>query len=139
VHIVFHAFYERVRPELRFFGNSFLQWPRTIHRILTTNLIMSLERRIYVKRRIALSAVSQTVAGPAQEILRALDDVLVKSATPWDAANFNRQARPGTARRARSAFGIVRPGELRVLLLRSRLRKNKGLERASGAFIGTEC
>src|SRR5438128_2788099 len=47
VHIVFHAFYEGVRTQLRLSGVSPLQWPRTIHRILYYRLIMALERRIY--------------------------------------------------------------------------------------------
>jgi len=54
VHIVFHAFYEQVRPELRFLSNSVLHWPRTIHRILYYRLIMWLEQRTYSKREIAL-------------------------------------------------------------------------------------
>ncbi len=133
VHIVFHAFYERVRPELRFFGNSFLQWPRTIHRILYYHLIMSLERRIYVKRRIALSAVSQTVAGQLKKYFGRDDVLVIRNAV--DARHFNRQARLVRRDGARSAFGIA-PGEF-VFLLIGNDWKNKGLDALLGAL--TEC
>jgi len=58
VHIVFHAFYDQVRPQLRLRSNSPIHWPLALHRILYYRLLMSLERRIYRDGQVALSAVS---------------------------------------------------------------------------------
>ena len=58
VHIVFHAFYERVRPALTLRRVSLQSWPRLIHRRLYYKLIMLLERKIYRDPGVRLVAVS---------------------------------------------------------------------------------
>ena len=133
VHIVFHAFYEKVRPELSFLGTPLLQWPRTIHRILYYRLIMSLERRIYAKPGIALSAVSQAVAGQLKKYFAREDVLVIRNAV--DARHFNGQARLARRDAARSTFGIA-DAEF-VFLLIGNDWKNKGLDALLEAL--TEC
>jgi hypothetical protein len=47
VQIVFHAFYEQARGELRLRRVPLKTWPRLIHRRIYYQLIMLLERKIY--------------------------------------------------------------------------------------------
>ena len=70
VHIVFHAFYERVRSELALSRAAlFAAWPRLIHRKLYYKLIMSLERKNLPQPRPRLIAVSSLVAAQLKIIL----------------------------------------------------------------------
>jgi glycosyltransferase involved in cell wall biosynthesis len=62
VHIVFHEFYARVKPELRLLSLPWKSWLRVIHRKLYYRLIMTLEKRIHRDPRVGLIAVSQLVA-----------------------------------------------------------------------------
>lgn len=132
-HIVFHAFYEQVRPELRFAASSFFHWPRTVHRILYYRLIMLLESRIYAKREIALSAVSQLVAKQLKRFFGREDVLVIRNAV--DTRQFNNAARLARRDTARSSFGI-RPEEF-VFLLIGNGWKNKGLDTLLEAI--TEC
>src|SRR5215468_1781406 len=91
VHIVFHAFYEKVREDLRFLGRSPLRWPRTAHRILYYRLIMALERRIYRNPSIVLSAVSQLVAVQLERFFGRPDVFVIRNAV--DMKVFNSKAR----------------------------------------------
>lgn len=133
VHVVFHAFYEKVRPELRLFGKSPLEWPRTIHRILYYRLIMALERRIYAKREVALSAVSQSVANQLKKFFGRDGVLVIRNAV--DSKHFNAQARLTRRDAARSTFGVA-AGEF-VFLLIGNDWKNKGLDALLEAV--TEC
>ena len=133
VHIVFHAFYERVRLELRFWEDSLFRWPRTMHRILYYRLIMSLERRIYVKQEIALSAVSQTVADQLKRYFGRDDVLVIRNAV--ETVHFNARARLALRSMARSTFGAA-PGEFVFLLIGNDWKK-KGLDALLEAL--TEC
>lgn len=132
-HIVFHAFYEQVRPELRFTASSFFHWPRTVHRILYYRLIMLLESRIYAKREIALSAVSQLVAKQLKRFFGREEVLVIRNAV--DTRQFNNAARLARRDTARSSVGI-RPEEF-VFLLIGNGWKNKGLDTLLEAI--TEC
>ena len=133
VHIVFHAFYEQVRSELRLRNHSPIHWPRTLHRILYYQLIRALERRIYGNRRIALSAVSVLVAEQLKSFFGRTDVLVVRNAV--DVRYFNRQARLARRDAARISFGIA-PGEFVFLLIGNDWKK-KGLDALLEAI--TEC
>lgn len=133
VHIVFHAFYEQVRPQLRLGSNSPIQWPLTLHRLLYYRLMMALERRIYRDRQVALSAVSALVAKQLETFFGRTDVLVVRHAV--DPRYFNRQARLARRDEARTAFGVA-PGEF-VFLLIGNDWKIKGLDAALRA--STEC
>ena len=124
VHIVFHAFFEQVRPELRLRGNSPSQCLRTIHRILYYRLIMSLERCIYTRHEMALSAVSQGVANHLKKFFGRDGVLVVRNAV--DMRQFNARARLARRAAARSAFGVA-SGQY-VFLLIGNDWKNKGLD-----------
>ena len=133
VHIVFHAFYEQVRPQLRLGSGSPIQWPLALHRILYYRLLMALERRIYRDRRVALSAVSALVAKQLEHFFGRADVLVVRHAV--DTHCFNRQARLARRDDARAAFGFA-PDEF-VFLLIGNDWKIKGLDAALRAL--TEC
>src|SRR5882724_7954225 len=133
VHIVFHAFYEQVRPQLRLRSNSPIQWPLMLHRILYYRLMMALERRIYRDGQVALSAVSALVAKQLESFFGRTDVLVVRHAV--DTHCFNRQARLARRDEARAAFSIAR-GEF-VFLLVGNDWKIKGVDAALRA--STEC
>lgn len=130
VHIVFHAFYERVSQKLRLRGNSPVHWPRIIHRILYYRLIMSLERRIYSNPKIALSAVSQMVARQLEQLFGRKDVLVIRNAV--DARQFNAAARLARRDAVRTQFGIA-AGEFVFLLIGNDWKK-KGLDALLEAF-----
>ena len=132
-HIVFHAFYEQVREDLRFFGDSPLRWPLTAHRILYYRLIMLLERRIYSKREIALSAVSQLVAAQLERFFGRTDVFVIRNAV--DTGLFNSKSRLARRGEARTTFGAS-PDEFVFLLIGNDWKK-KGLDALLEAL--TEC
>jgi len=76
VHIVFHEFYERARPELALNRVPLRSWPRLIHRKLYYRLVMSLERKVYRNRGVRLVAVSSLVAAQLKSHFQR-DDVTV--------------------------------------------------------------
>jgi glycosyltransferase involved in cell wall biosynthesis len=100
VHIVFHEFYLRVRPELQLRRLPFSAWPRTLHRRLYYSLIMFLERRIYRDPRVRLAAVSHMVAEQLRIHFGREDVAVIPNAV--DTAKFNPHAR--LARRASSVI-----------------------------------
>ena len=91
VHIVFHAFYARVRHELALFKVPVSRWPVTLHRKLYYKLIMSLERRIYTDRKVRLAAVSKLVAAQLEKHFGRTDAVVIPNAV--ETATFNSGAR----------------------------------------------
>lgn len=80
VHMVFHAFYERVGPELSLRRAALRSWPRIIHRKLYYRLIMSLERRIYRDPRVRLIAVSSLVAKQLEAFFGRQDVAVIPNA-----------------------------------------------------------
>jgi glycosyltransferase involved in cell wall biosynthesis len=62
VHIVFAEFWDQVKDELKFRNNPMKTWPRLLHRRLYYSLIEFLERRVYRRADVALTAVSEKTA-----------------------------------------------------------------------------
>jgi glycosyltransferase involved in cell wall biosynthesis len=124
VHIVFHEFYLRVRPELQLRRLPFSAWPRTLHRRLYYSLIMFLERRIYRDPRVRLAAVSHMVAEQLRIHFGREDVAVIPNAV--DTAKFNPHAR--LARRASSRNSLRHSDSEFVLLLIGNDWKKKGLD-----------
>lgn len=124
VHIVFHAFYDRVRSELALFRHSILSWPRLIHRKLYYKFIMSLERKIYRKTDIGLIAVSNLVATQLREYFQRDDVTVIPNAV--DTMRFNLEARQSRRVASREKFGFVETDF--VVLLIGNDWKTKGLD-----------
>jgi UDP-glucose:(heptosyl)LPS alpha-1,3-glucosyltransferase len=59
VHVVFAKFYQSVRESLSFRKNPPLFWPRLLHRRLSYQLFIALERRIYVRKDLPLVTISR--------------------------------------------------------------------------------
>jgi UDP-glucose:(heptosyl)LPS alpha-1,3-glucosyltransferase len=123
-HIVFHAFYEQVRQQLRLSRNSPWRWPRVIHRVIYYHLIMALERRIYSDKKIALSAVSQLVAQQLHRFFGRNDVEVIRNAV--DNRHFNAQVRLNRRDVVRSRLGIA-PRDFVFLLIGNDWKK-KGLD-----------
>jgi glycosyltransferase involved in cell wall biosynthesis len=66
VHIVFCAFRESIRNELRFGQNPVFSWPRIIHRRLYYRLIAALEPYVYGRAGVHIAAVSKKIAADLQ-------------------------------------------------------------------------
>src|SRR5207302_1362813 len=66
VHIVFCAFRESIRNELRLTQNPILAWPRMIHRRLYYRLIAALEPYVYGQADVHIAAVSKKIAADLQ-------------------------------------------------------------------------
>jgi glycosyltransferase involved in cell wall biosynthesis len=124
VHIVFHAFYERVRPELALHRVPLQSWPRVIHRKLYYKLIMFLERRIYRDPRVRLAAVSSLVAAQLKSHFQREDVTLIPNAA--DTLRFTPQAR--AAKRNISRQSVSYSENDFVLLLIGNDWKKKGLD-----------
>jgi len=124
VHIVFHAFYEQVRPEMTLAKTPIRSWARMIHRILYYKLIMLLERRIYRRPRTRLVAVSGLVATQLKSYFRREDVAVIPNAV--DTLRFNPAARIRNKTTLRESFGY---GESDfVVLLIGNDWKKKGLD-----------
>ena len=92
VHIVFHAFYERVRPELALDHRIPLSsWPRLIHRRLYYKLVMLLERKVYRNPRVRLVAVSSLVAAQLKTHFQRDDVAIIPNAV--DTVRFTPEGR----------------------------------------------
>jgi glycosyltransferase involved in cell wall biosynthesis len=123
VHIVFHAFYERVRPELALHSVPLRSWPRVIHRKLYYKLIMFLERRIYRDPRVRLVAVSALVAAQLKSHFQRDDVAVIPNAV--DTVRFTPEGR--MAKRNASRQSLSYDGSDFVLLLIGNDWKKKGL------------
>jgi glycosyltransferase involved in cell wall biosynthesis len=124
VHIVFHAFYARVRSELRLRNLPLRSWPVAVHRTLYYRLIMFLERRIYSNPDLHLAAVSQLVASQLRELFHRDDVVLIPNAV--DTSRFDFAAR--VARRTVSREALRIRDNPFVFLLIGNDWKKKGLD-----------
>jgi glycosyltransferase involved in cell wall biosynthesis len=123
VHIVFHAFYERVRPELALHRVPLQGWPRAIHRKLYYKLIMFLERKIYCDPGVRLVAVSHLLAKHLESHFRRTDVTVIPNAV--DTLRFAEATR--LARRCASRQSLHFAENEFVLLLIGNDWKNKGL------------
>jgi glycosyltransferase involved in cell wall biosynthesis len=124
VHIVFHAFYDRVRSELSFFRNSIRSWPLLIHRRLYYKLIMSLEKKMYRKANTRLIAVSNLLAGQLKDYFQRDDVAVIPNAV--DTIRFNPESRQSRRVASREKFGFVETDF--VVLLIGNDWKKKGLD-----------
>jgi glycosyltransferase involved in cell wall biosynthesis len=124
VHIVFHAFYDRVRPELVLSRNPLRTWPRLIHRRLYYRLIMSLEKKIYRNSRTHLIAVSGLVAKQLKMYFRRDDSAIIPDAV--DTFRFTPKARISQRNTSRRLFGYA--DQDFVLLFIGNDWKKKGLD-----------
>lgn len=124
VHIVFHAFYERVKPELALRRLPLHAWPRVIHRKLYYRLIMLLESKIYRGDRVRLIAVSTVVANQLHRFFGRSDIPVIPNAT--DTSRFNPAAR--SARQTESRHNFDFAGTDFVVLLIGNDWKKKGLD-----------
>jgi glycosyltransferase involved in cell wall biosynthesis len=130
VQIVFHAFYEQARAELKLRRVPVKTWPRLIHRRLYYHLIMSLERLIYRNPRVRLVAVSNLVARQLHTFLGRSDAVVIPNTV--DLGRFDPEKRLARRKEVRSAFQI--PENDFVLLLIGNDWKKKGLDSALRAL-----
>jgi glycosyltransferase involved in cell wall biosynthesis len=124
VHIVFSAFYERIRKELSLSHAGFRSWPFLIHRRLYYNLIIFLERRIYRDNRVKLIAVSGFVAAQLNQYFKRQDVVIIPNAV--DTQKFNPESRAAKRDCARQKLGYSQSDF--VLLLIGNDWKKKGLD-----------
>jgi UDP-glucose:(heptosyl)LPS alpha-1,3-glucosyltransferase len=124
VHIVFHAFYERVRSELALYRVPVRSWPLLIHRKLYYKLIMFLERRIYRDPDVRLVAVSSLVAAQLKSNFRREDVTVIPNAV--DTFRFTPEAR--MVRRNASRQSLSYAASDFVLLLIGNDWKKKGLD-----------
>lgn len=77
VHIVFRAFRERMRNELRLKQNPILSWPRIFHRRLYYRLVAALEPYVYGRADVHITAVSRKIAADLQRFHLASGEVNV--------------------------------------------------------------
>lgn len=124
VHIVFHAFYERLRRDLAFARFKFRSWPFLIHRKLYYTLIKSLEQRIYRNPRVQLIAISGVVAAQLKEYFNRDNVTVIHNAV--DGVRFNPQVAGES--RARSRQSLSYSDSDFVVLLIGNDWKKKGLD-----------
>jgi len=124
VHIVFHAFYDRVRPELALSRNPLRTWPRLIHRRLYYRFIMSLEQKIYRNPGTHLIAVSGLVQKQLKAYFRRDDAAIIPDAV--DTLRFTPEARIAQRSTSRRLFGYA--DQDFVMLLIGNDWKKKGLD-----------
>jgi glycosyltransferase involved in cell wall biosynthesis len=123
VHIVFHAFYERLRSELVLRRVPMSSWPRLIHRKLYYQLIMFLERRIYRNPGVHLVAVSSLVAVQLKSHFQRDNVTVISNAV--DTTRFTPETRQGKRIGSRKLFQYV-DNEFVILLIGNDWKK-KGL------------
>ena len=124
VHIVFHAFYERVRPELALNRVPLQSWPRMIHRKLYYKLAMLLERKVYRNPRVRLVAVSSLVAAQLKTHFQRNDVAIIPNAV--DTVRFTAEER--VAKRNESRRSLSYSENDFVALLIGNDWKKKGLD-----------
>ncbi len=91
VHIVFHAFYERVRSELSLNRVPLQSWPRLIHRKLYYKLVMFLERKGLPQPRCpARGSILSCCC--AIEITLSDETTLPSSQMPWTPSGLHRKS-----------------------------------------------
>jgi glycosyltransferase involved in cell wall biosynthesis len=130
VHIVFHAFYERVRPQLALHRVPVRSWPRVIHRRLYYRLMNFLERRIYRDPRVQLVAVSSLVAVQLRAHFQREDVAVIPNGV--DTLRFTPEARVSKRNASRLSLTYAK-GDF-VLLLIGNDWKKKGLDALLKAF-----
>jgi glycosyltransferase involved in cell wall biosynthesis len=124
VHIVFHAFYERIRSDLALRRVPVWNWPRSVHRKLYYRLIMLLEQKMYRDSRVRLVAVSRLVAKQLENHFGATDVAVIPNAV--DTHRFTPEACRARRAESRRALGFAE-NEYVALLIGNDWKK-KGLD-----------
>jgi len=124
VHIVFHAFYDRVRERLKFRNAAIATWPRLLHRLLYYQLIMALERVIYRRRAVSLNSVSRLVACQLNKYFQRADVTVIPNGV--DTVQFSSQSRTELRASVRARFQLS-PSDFALLLIGNDWKK-KGLD-----------
>ena len=124
VHIVFGAFRERIRNQLRLSQNPVLSWPRIIHRRLYYRLVAALEPYVYGRAGVHIAAVSKKIAADLQRFIPASREVNVIY-NGLDLECFSPQCRAHLRPASRQALSI-RDDEFVILLIGNDWR-TKGL------------
>lgn len=124
VHIVFHAFYERVQSELALHRVPVRSWPLLIHRTLYYKLIMLLERKIYRNPGVHLIAVSSLVAAQMKSHFQREDVTVIRNAV--DTLRLTPQGRLAERKVSRQLFQYA--DQEFVLLFVGNDWKKKGLD-----------
>lgn len=134
VHIVFSAFFQRVRHQLTFRRECPVRWPLLLHRRLYYQVIMILERRIYSRRSVKLAAVAQVVAHQITEFFGRSDAVVIRNGV--DLERFSKETCGERRAAARERFQLSSSDF--VLLLIGNDWKKKGLEALLVAMAGCQ-
>jgi UDP-glucose:(heptosyl)LPS alpha-1,3-glucosyltransferase len=124
VHLVFRAFREGMRNELRLTRNPVLSWPRVLHRRLYYRLIAALEPYVYGRADLCIAAVSRKIAGDLQRFFPGSNEIDVIY-NGLDLECFSPQRRARLRPASRHSLSI-RDDEF-VLLLIGNDWRNKGL------------
>jgi glycosyltransferase involved in cell wall biosynthesis len=124
IHVIFAEFYNRVRPRLRLRNAPPSRWPVVLHRRLYYQLICWLERQIYPRKCVALTAISQHTANCAREFFGRDDALVVRYGV--DGAVFCPEGRLQRRQSSREALQIA-PNDFCLLLIGNDW-KNKGLD-----------
>jgi len=134
VHIVFRAFFQRVRHHLKFSRERPVKWPLLLHRRLYYQLIMFLEGRIYRRKDVKLVAVAQVVSQQILEFFGRTDVVVIRNGV--DLEQFSKEIREERRHDARKRFHLSARDF--VLLLIGNDWKKKGLEALLTAMAGCQ-
>lgn len=124
VHIVFHAFYDEVREQLKFRKTPIVGWPRLLHRLLYYQLIMALEQVIYRRQAVSLNSVSRLVACQLHKYFQRTDVRVIPNGV--DTVQFSSQSRAEQRALARVRFRLS-PPDFALLLIGNDWKK-KGLD-----------
>jgi glycosyltransferase involved in cell wall biosynthesis len=129
-HIVFHEFYQQVRPQLSFGKTALSDWPRLAHRRLYYRLIMSLEKRIYTGSKVSLAAVSALLAGKMEKYFQRQNVHVIRHGVDTDELSVEKRLERRSS--AREHFEL-RAEDFTFLLIGNDW-KIKGLDALLGAL-----
>jgi glycosyltransferase involved in cell wall biosynthesis len=130
VHIVFEAFYQQVKSQLRFRASPFSSWPLLIHRRLYYGLIRWLEGQIYPRKQVHLAAVSGLVRTQLDAHYQRPDAHCVRNGV--DLKQFAPELRLQRRSQARADLEII--ADRFVFLLIGNDWRKKGLQTAIEAL-----
>jgi glycosyltransferase involved in cell wall biosynthesis len=131
VHIVFAEYLRRNYPHLAFEQNRWSSWARLLHRRLYYSLIVSLERRAYMRADVTLIPIAQRIGEELGRFYARHDRFRILYAG-LDHGVFNTERRAALREKARDQLGLA--AEKFVLLLIGNDWRNKGLPALIGAL-----
>jgi UDP-glucose:(heptosyl)LPS alpha-1,3-glucosyltransferase len=124
VHVIFGKFYQSVRESLRFRKNPLLFWPRLLHRRLSYQLFILLERCVYTRRNLPLITISNKSCRDLCALYHRNDGVR-EMYYGIDARKFSPEVRDRLRGESRRRLGFVESDF--VVLLIGNDWNNKGL------------